>query len=385
MTIRKVQTAKGTNYLVDIYANGRNGKRIRRKFKKKIDAQNFLDNYLAEKVNYIKSGKSLGLLEEVIYKDEAIFWLESMRHHFSVSHLKRVQGILRDQLERFGNHTLDRLDAAFLTNYQRELKAHRQKNATINRKTEVFTSVFNHSVRHRRIPYSPAIGFKKLPLHREEVSFWEKSEVSDFLRYMNIRYPKASSKRWVYVAYLTALNTGVRAGELWGLKKEDLSHQNETIFVRRQLNRITKEFDLLKGKRNSKSGKLSRRVPCNPEIRKELNELIKEKKIKDGETIFQNLEGKPIDHDNFQRVFKADLKAWGGRAIRFHDLRHTAITQMIAAGIDIKTVQSIAGHEDVKTTMNYVHLVGDSIKEVARSFSLSFSNENDSKLRLISG
>ena len=182
MTIRKEKTSKGTHYIVDLYCGGRDSKRIRRRFKKKIDAQNFLENYTAEKQNFKKTGQSISLLEEVNYKDEASFWIESMRNHFSVSHLKRVEAILKEQLPRFGHFTLDRLDAAFLTNYQRELKSRRQKNATINRKTEVFTTVFNHSVRHRRIPYSPAIGFRKMPLQRQELVFWEKHEASDFLK-----------------------------------------------------------------------------------------------------------------------------------------------------------------------------------------------------------
>lgn len=385
MTIRKTQTAKGTQYTVDLYTNGRGGKRLRRNFQKKIDAQNFLDNYVAEKQNFKKTGQSISLLEEVTYKDEATFWLESMRHHFSASHLKRVEGVLKEQLERFGHFSLDRLDAAFLTNYQKELKSRRQKNATINRKTEVFTSVFNHSVRNRRIPYSPAIGFRKLPLHRDEIMFWERNEASSFLKSMNVRYPRNSSKRWIYVAYLTALNTGLRAGELWGLRSDDKVEDGSTLFIRRQFNRVTKSFDLLKGKRNSKSGKLSRHVPCNPELRTELDQLIEQNSIRKDETIFQNLVRNPVDHDRFQKVFKEDLKVWGGREIRFHDLRHTAITQMIAAGIDLKTVQAIAGHEDVKTTMNYVHLVGDSIKDVARSFSLTAHDSEASNLKLISG
>ncbi|MAZ47737.1 MAG: hypothetical protein CME65_04195 [Halobacteriovoraceae bacterium] len=381
MTIRKCNTKKGTSYVVDLYSSGRGSKRIRRSFKRKIDAQNFLDNYMAEKQNFKKSGQAVNLLEEVLYKDEAQFWIETMKNHFSVGHLKRVKGILAEQLERFGNYTLDRMDAAFLTSYQRELKSRRQSNSTINRKTEVITAIFNNSVRHRRIPYTPAIGFRKLPAGRVEMAFWEKEDITSFLQAMHIRYPKGSVNRWRFVAYLTALNTGLRAGELWGLKPEDLSSNGETLFIRRQLNRITKEFDLLKGKRNAKSGRLSRHVPCNPNLKAELLEIINI----DNETIFANSEGNPIDHDNYKRVFQKDLKAWGGNPIRFHDLRHSAITQMIASGIDIKTVQAIAGHEDIKTTMNYVHLVGDSIKEVARNFSLSYEPDKPANLKLISG
>lgn len=384
MTIRKVKNNKGIHYVVDLYTDGRIGKRLRRRFSKKIDAQKFLENYNAEALNFKKSGRCVNLLEEVTYKDEASFWIESMSSHFSAAHLKRVKGILKRQLKEYGHYTLDRFDGGFLGNYQRELKKRGDANATVNLKTDVFTAIFNHSVRHRRIPYSPAVGFKKLPLMRDELVFWEKHEVGEFLSCMNERYPKNSKERWIYVVYLTALNTGLRAGELWGLRTEDLVEGGETLFIRRQFNLVTRDFDLLKGKRRSKAGKLSRHVPCNPELRSELRDLIEQNQIQKNETFFQNLVRRPIDHNRFQKTFKKDLEFWGGRPLRFHDLRHTAITQMIAAGIDVKTAQAIAGHEDIKTTMNYVHLIGDSIKDVARSFSLSASVPTYGSLRLIS-
>jgi site-specific recombinase XerD len=83
--------------------------------------------------------------------------------------------------------------------------------------------------------------------------------------------------------------------------------------------------------------------------------------------------------DKFQKIFKAALNACGGKVIRFHDMRHTATTILIASGVDLKTVQSICGHEDIKTTMNYVHLIGDRIKEVARTFSIRPENQTPKK------
>ena len=60
----------------------------------------------------------------------------------------------------------------------------------------------------------------------------------------------------------------------------------------------------------------------------------------------------------------------GRKENRFHDLRHTAITLLIAAGIDLKTVQEIAGHKEIKTTMGYTHLLAERIKHVAQNFSI---------------
>lgn len=377
MTIRRLKLKGQFVYEVDLYTNGRGSKRIRKRFKKKIDAQKYLNNYLIEQNNYKSSGLSKNLLEEVYLKDEINFWFESSKHTFSASHIKRVEGIIKEILPLFGNLTLDKMTAARLTLYQKELKAKRLANATVNRKIEVILATLNYSVRHRRIPYNPTLGYKKLPSKGHEIEFWTIDTAKDFLAFCNERYPKDHPRRWIYVVYLLALNTGLRAGEIWGLKPIDINH--ETLFIRRQFNRLTNDFEQLKGKTNSKSGRLSRRAPCNQKLKVELEWLIKEKCVTDQETIFMTDTRSPINHDNFaKRVFIKDLKLWGGDPIRFHDFRHTAITQMIAKGIDIKTVQSIAGHEDIKTTMNYVHVVGEKVKEVARIFAI-FDDDRESQ------
>ena len=52
-------------------------------------------------------------------------------------------------------------------------------------------------------------------------------------------------------------------------------------------------------------------------------------------------------------------------------MRDTALTLMVEAKINLKVVQSIAGHSDIQTTMGYVHLLASNIEEVSQSFSLS--------------
>jgi integrase len=93
--------------------------------------------------------------------------------------------------------------------------------------------------------------------------------------------------------------------------------------------------------------------------------------LSNDDLFFVTEEGNPVGHDNFQRRFQKDLELWGGKAIRFHDLRHTAATLLISSGIDLRTVQEIFGHEDITTTMNYTHLIGDNIKKVADLFSIT--------------
>jgi site-specific recombinase XerD len=88
--------------------------------------------------------------------------------------------------------------------------------------------------------------------------------------------------------------------------------------------------------------------------------------------VFTNNKGTPICHNNFRsRIFALDIIESKVRKIRFHDLRHTALTIMVDSGINIKTVQFIAGHKDITTTMKYVYLLGDSLTDVTKNFQIN--------------
>lgn len=102
------------------------------------------------------------------------------------------------------------------------------------------------------------------------------------------------------------------------------------------------------------------------------------------ETIFRNQRGKPICHDNFvKRVFSRGLLESGVSSIPLHSMRHTGTTLMLAEGLDIKTVQEICGHQDIETTMGYVHLLAGSIERAARQFSVEPNHNEHSNLRLL--
>ncbi len=385
MSINKIKTNTGEKWEVRVWLAGRGSKRIRRRFDRKVDALNFYSHYKNE-----SSGdeNNIGLLQKkpimVFFGEEANAWIESNKHRFSPGHLKRVLGILKKINSEFSKMPISKINAQILTEFQKSLLQDDYAPASVNRITEVITAIINNSVRANRISKNPAMGFKKLTGLQEEMQFWEKAEAESFLSFADHKY-QLEVDRWNFIVYLLALNTGLRAGEIWGLKVCDLVEDGKTLFIRRQFNRVTKSFDFLKGKRNSKQGKMSRHVPCSDELRMELKNLVTKNGLSVQDTFFRNQKNNPIDHDGFREKFERDLKDWGGRRIRFHDLRHTAITLLISYGIDLKTVQEIAGHEDIKTTMNYVHLVGDSIKRVADVFKISSQRKRDGDLRLISG
>ncbi len=376
MSVRKIKTGDLIRWEIYILTDGRGSKRIRRRFETKIEAQEFLEQYRDRKREARKTGFDVRDFEEMTFGEEAKYWLERQGIRFSPGHLRRVEGILKELLPEFGHLAPNRLNPERLSRFQSEQLAKGLTPATVNRKSDVLTAVINFSVRHRRMPFSPAAGFRKLPEVREEMKFWERHEAEAFLEFSNSKYPSGSSDRWIHAVYLLALNTALRAGEIWGLQPHDLVQGGELLCIRRQWDLNSKGFRPPKGKK-------SRLVPCNEGLRWELRRLIEERLFQSEQTLFQTRTGSPVSRDNFDdRVFQPDVKASGVKRIRFHDLRHTATTLMIAGGLDLKTVQEICGHKEVSTTMRYVHLLGDRIRQAARTFAVTPSSQPC--LRLVS-
>lgn len=365
MSIKKNPLKDGSvKWIVRVWSNGRGSKRLKRSFDKRVDAENFLHDFKVRAHTLQKSAVQISNFEETTFAEEAAAWLDDGKLRFSAGHLQRVQGVLSEYLPKIGRMTPDKFTPSFLASLQKQMKEQGSMNGTVNRKTEVITAILNFSVKHRRIPFSPCGGFKKLPLNQAEMLFWDRVEAQSFLEFANKKYPPESSERWIYVSYLLALNTALRAGEIWGLQPRDLVDDGQILFIRRQYNRVTHDFGLTKGKK-------SRNVPCNDELRKELRFLIAKRNTKLDQTIFHGIEGRPINHDSFgDRRFDKDVKLWGGRRIRFHGMRHTAATLMIGSGIDLKTVKEICGHKNIMTTMNYAHLLGENLRSVAQTFSI---------------
>lgn len=379
MSLKKVTRTNGeSKWEVRVHENGRGSKRIKRVFEKKIDAEKFLFEFQKQlKEKELNPFKDCSF-ESRNFKEEAEYWLADGELRFSKGHLIRSRGVLKELYPKFGNLTLDRFTPELLSKYQQSEKAKGLSNSTVNRKTEIITAILNCSAKHRRIPFSPAKGFSKLKKSSTEMSFWNENEAFSFLHHINEVYPSHHEKRWVYIVYLLALNAGLRAGEIWGLQPMDISQDGKSLWIRRQFNRVTLDFGQTKGKK-------SRFVPCPTILLDELRRWIGKKKIKPDDVLFSNEQGKPICHDNFSdRQFGKDLKVWGGRRIRFHDLRHTATTLMISRGIDIKTVKEVCGHADISTTMNYVHMVAGSVERLSEIFVIGPRKEDgESKLTLI--
>lgn len=153
------------------------------------------------------------------------------------------------------------------------------------------------------------------------------------------------------ISVLLCLFTGLRVGELCGLKWSDIDFQNGTVSVCRTVQRINKhgKSEVAIGSPKSKS---SVRIVPIPDF---LLAILKAKRKGDDFYIITGT-SKPTEPRTMQNRFKSILKTCGIRNVNFHLLRHTYATICIENGFDPKTLSELLGHADASITLNrYVH------------------------------
>jgi integrase len=151
------------------------------------------------------------------------------------------------------------------------------------------------------------------------------------------------------VLYLTAAMTGLRQGELLGLRWRDVDWAAQKV-------RVVHPY--VRGKfRTPKSRTSSRAVPMADRVGRELELLFQASAYQaEDDLVFGHPHtGHPLERSQVSKRFKRALKRGSVREVRFHDLRHTFGTRCAAAGVPLRTLQAWMGHADIKTTMVYTH------------------------------
>jgi integrase len=195
------------------------------------------------------------------------------------------------------------------------------------------------------------------------------------------RFLATCSPRWRRF-FTVALDTGLRRGEIIGLRREDVALLERVLYVRRSIGAYDDPDEADdENHLTTKTEAGERIVPLLDGARTALEEVLAESKdMRDEAPIFATVErkrgrdgvvrpvGRPLSPRMVTRVFRRYADRAGLPAtIRLHDLRHTAITNAISQGEDILIVAAFAGHAKTSTTVDvYSHLLPKRAHEAAR-------------------
>jgi integrase len=221
---------------------------------------------------------------------------------------------------------------------------------TVHNILTLLISMLNVAVDLGWLARAPRIRKPRIPVFSMDFSYLRtKEEVARFLR-----AAKAEGEL-PYAFYATATYTGMRQGELAGLRWSDVDLDARRIVVQRSYDGPTKAGDV-------------RYVPILDPM---LPVLRAWRLMSPGDIVFPNQDGRMqgrcarLYQEIFHRVLdvagfeKVQRNGKTRRYIRFHDLRHSFASHWMAGGGDLFRLQKILGHKTVAMTMRYAHLAPD--------------------------
>ena len=149
---------------------------------------------------------------------------------------------------------------------------------------------------------------------------------------------------------IIVLHTGMRRGEIIALHWSDVDFENQVIHVRHNAE-LTQRGTNITNTPKTDAG--TRDIPMTDELKAH---LLAEKKFSRSRYVITMRNGAPLTINAYKSMWRMIERELPHREFTAHTLRHTYITRLFEAGLDIKEVQYLAGHRDVKTTMQiYTH------------------------------
>lgn len=276
----------------------------------------------------------------------------------------KVKGYIIGQLVTiFGSLPLRRFNTAIVEQLQTDLINRKMKNSSINKVLNVLKHMFSKAVEWDMVETETLKRIRRVKLLRDD------SRRLRFLSKEEAQVLVSSSENHLKPIIITALNTGMRKGELLGLTwdRVDLKHG----------------FILLDKTKNGDR----REIPINNTLRSVLQGLTR--RIDIPSLFFDQATGRPYSdvkrsfHTALKRVeylkcpdcdyqkprvkskeVAGDCPLCGARLavlrgiqdFHFHDLRHTFASHLVMAGVDITTVKELLGHKTLTMTLRYAHL-----------------------------
>ncbi len=280
-------------------------------------------------------------------------WLETaVRPRVREKTYQDYQGVLRRYVRpNLGERVMSGMRPLDLQTMYRQLSEHNLSARTVRYTHVVLKSAMQQALQWRLLLENPATGLKVPQQPRNEMQALTVEQARTFLN-LALSTPYGP-------VLAVALTTGMRPSEYLGLKWQDIDWGRQTISVVRSIRRLNGRwcFSDTKRARSRRPIRLqSWIVALLREVRTERSSLSA---CPEGvDLVFRTLSGQPINADNLAKRFKSILKEAGLPLLRLYDLRHTAATIALAAGVSPKVVSEQLGHASTAFTLDtYAHVL----------------------------
>jgi integrase len=316
---------------------------------------------LAKRLTELAEGRHVARTVETV-ETYAKHWIENIapasRAPISVD---RYDSIVRTHIiPGLGSIELQKLDGSAIDKFY----ASRRDKADMTRRQihAVLRMILNSAVKAKKIARNPIADIETTPKakRRDEIVVLDEPELGALLTHLR--------GHWLYLPTLVASATGMRRGEVLGLRWQDVDMAKGTFQLVQQVKKFRGEIviDALKTKRSRRTIK----VPVIAELERHRKEQL-EQRLRLGiggrpDLVFTSALGQPLDPEQFSDAFTGKA-AQVKPGLTFHCLRHTHITLLLRSGVPVHIVSARAGHAKPSITLDaYCHLLGGEDNDAAK-------------------
>jgi integrase len=259
----------------------------------------------------------------------------------------KVKGYIMGQLlSLYANIPLRRFSTSLIDQLQTDLINKGYKASSNNKVTNLIKHMFRKAVEWDMVEEEVLKRIRRVkPLKDDSkrLRYLSKEECQELIKHCtgNIK-----------AIVITALNTGMRKGEILGLKWNQIDFRHGFILLDKTKN----------GER--------REIPINQTLRETLQALPRRLDVP--YVFFDPATGKP--YQDIKRSFNTAVRKAGIKDFHFHDLRHTFASHLVMAGVDIVTVSKLLGHKSLKMTLRYSHLAPAHLSEAVQILERQLQN-----------
>lgn len=349
---------------------------------------------VADKVREALNQKEKGLLttnQQVTVKDWLNTWLTDYKQQeLKISTFVSYKGLVEDHIiPGLGAIKLNKLRTNDIQKFYNNLLVNGRKrpvetlqedgtkveDSSLSTRTVkyihiVLSQALDQAVKEGYIYINPAAATTQPRQVKKEITPLTTEQVKQFLQDIK--------EEWLYPVYITAIGTGLRRGELLGLKWEVINLEEGTAQIKRQLIQVKGQVLL---EEYTKTKGSTRTIALPDMVIRELKKLkqwqdeinnpggkvvaLNKKKAQGDDYVFCWPDGTYIRPDYAYKELKRLLDEHSLPSIRFHDLRHTFATMLLETGEHPKVVSEMLGHSSITITLDTYSHVLPSMKEKA--------------------
>jgi integrase len=286
----------------------------------------------------IARGEFLGIFEErkILFEDFSQEYLIYSKANKSKLSYQRDQFTLRHLTDFFSGYYVFDITPRVMDQYKSE-RLEKVSPSTVNREIACLRHMLNKAKDWRYIKSNPISGMKMLKEPPGRLRFLNEEEIEKLLD---------ASLPYLRSIVITALNTGMRRSEILNLKWSDIDFRRKAIILKETKNNEIRE------------------IPINDLLFRELKKIPLQIR---SDFVFCNRQGEP--YQKVHKGFRAALKRAGIKDFRFHDLRHTFASHLVMNGVNLRAVQQLLGHKDIRMTMRYSHLSQEHLQAAVNTLS----------------